>query len=138
MQEASRTLETTHDVEVDRRVPPKKTGEKAEPLKKEGEELLRMQEQLKQLREQNSKTAKALSRAEDELLERDKLITNMKKGQVPLGHVISPEQQAELVDLKYALNVAQDTVEQLKVSIWLHFTPPPPTHTHTHTHTQVC
>ena len=129
MQEAAgRTaLVATHVVEM---VPLKKAGEREEEsLKKElegaREELVRMQGQLKQLQEQSSKTAKALTRAQDELLERDKLITTMKKAQLPISNVTTLEQQVEVDDLRRALNLAQDSVEQMKVNVCSSFPPLP-------------
>ena len=118
VEEERRTLGTTRVVDVDRRLPVKMEEEKKESLRIGEDEVLRMQEQLKQLQEESTRTAKALTRAQDELLDRDRTITNLKRIQVPLGHVTAtPELQVEVEDLRRALNVAQDTMEQLKVSI---------------------
>ena len=118
VEEERRTLGTTHVVDMDRRLPVKMEGEKKESLRIGEDEVLRIREQLKQLQEESTRTAKALTRAQDELLDRDRTITNLKRIQVPLGHVTAtPELQVEVEDLRRALNVAQDTMEQLKVSI---------------------
>ena len=111
VEEERRTLGTTHVVDVDRRLPVKMEG-KEESLRIGEDEVLRMQEQLKQLQEESTRTAKALTRAQDELLDRDRTITNLKRIQVPLGHVTAtPELQVEVEDLRRTLNVAQDTME---------------------------